>query len=257
MKFHKIVSTLVLTTAVSACQQHAPNNQLLIFLNSEKGLKPYQTRIIVTPTLMRLDDGEGSMSYTVFDRKTRIARSVDSRQHTVLIINPKSIKVAPPFKLNNVDKDMGEMKGAPKVMGEVPRHYQEYTNNKLCNNLIAVNGLMPEAVKAIAEYREMLASDSMVTVNDMPADMQDPCALSMNTFAPTRYLQHGFPIQQWRPGYSRMLVNYKEHYQPDPKLFEIPQGYFTYSVQQIRDGLVDLDNRKILSPLLPKKQKAK
>lgn len=253
MKFYKIVSVLVLTSVVAACQ-HAPNNQLLIFLNSEQGLKPYQTRIIVTPKLIRLDDGAGSTSYTIFDRATRIARSVDNKQHTILIINPKSRKVEPPFKLHNVDKDLGEMKDAPKVMGKVPHHYQQYTNNKLCNNLIAVDGMLPEAVKAIAEYREMLADDSMATVNDMPADMQDPCALSRNTFAPTRYLQHGFPIQQWRPGYSRMLINYKEHYQPDPKLFEIPQGYFTYTVQQIREGLVDLDDRKILNPAPQKKQ---
>jgi hypothetical protein len=254
MSLIKSFPLLVLAAALSACQQNPPNNQLLIFLNNEKGLKPYQTRIIVTPAVVRLDDGAGSKSYTLFDRKSRIARSVDLEQHTVLIIRPKSLKVKPPIKLQYSMKDLGEMKDAPKVMGKTARHFQQYTNKKLCYDVIAIKGMMPHAVKALKEYHEMLASDSMVTVNNMPADMQDPCELARSTYAPTQSLEHGFPIQLWRKGYSRMLVDYKQHYQPDPKLFEIPSGYFTYSVQQIRDGLVDLDNRKILSPPKTKKK---
>lgn len=248
MSFYKVVFVVALAALLTACQQDPPNNQLLVFLNRESGLQPYQTRIIVTPTTVRLDDGQGSKSYTLFDRKSRIARSVDTEKHTVLIIRPKSIKVKPPVKLQYQVKDLGDMKDAPKVMGKTPQHFQQYANNKLCFDVIAVKGLLPQAIKALEEYHEMLASDSMVTVNNMPADMQDPCELARSTFAPTQYLQHGFPIQEWRKGYSQMLVDYKQHYQPDPKLFEIPSGYFTYSVQQIRDGLVDLDNRKILSP---------
>lgn len=254
MLLKKFIPVMALATVASACHQQAPDNQLLIFLDSEKGLKPYQTRIIVTPAVVRLDDGKGSKNYTLFDRKTRIARAVDTEKRTILVINPKSKKVDPPIKLHYHVKDLGDMKDAPKVTGKAAKHYQEFANDKLCYDFIAVDGLMPHAVEALKEYHEMLAGDSMVTVNNMPADMQDPCDLARNTYDPTQYLQHGFPIQKWRPGHSRMLVDYKEHYQPDPKLFEIPSGYFTYSVQQIREGLVDLDNRKILSPSKQKQQ---
>lgn len=252
MSICKVIPVLALMGALAACAQNPPNNQLLVFMNSEKGLKPYRTRIIVTPTTVRLDDGKGSKSYTLFDRKTRIARSVNTEKHTILVIKPKSIKVKPPIKLQYSVKDLGDMEGAPKVMGKYPKHYQQYANKKLCLDVIAVKGMLPQAIKALKEYHEMLASDSKVTVDNMPADMQDPCELARSTFAPTQYLQHGFPIQRWRKGYSKLLVDYKQNYHPDPKLFEIPSGYFTYSVQQVRDGLVDLDNRKILSP--PKKK---
>lgn len=246
MMLYKMTSVLVVTVLLSACATK-PDNQLLVFLESEKDIQPYQTRVIVTPTQVRFDDGEGSKSYTLYDRASRIARTIDTEQQTVLEMHPKTIKVEPPFALNYDIKDLGEMKDAPKIMGKEPRHFQDYTNNKLCYDVITIDGLMPEAVKALSEFHQLLASDSKVTFNNMPADMQDPCSIAMNTFAPTRYLQHGFPIHQWRPGYSRMLVDYKEHYTPDPKLFEIPGGYFTYTVQQVRDGVVDLDNRKILN----------
>jgi hypothetical protein len=240
----KSMPVLLLSVSLFACAK-APDNQLLVFEESEQDVQPYQTRVIITPTQIRFDDGEHSKSFTLFDRTSRIARTVDLEQRTILEMHPKSVKVDPPFALNYRAKDLGEMKDAPKIMGTAPKHFQEYTNDKLCFDEITVAGLMPQAVQALAEFQELLASDSMVTFNNMPADMQEPCSIAMNTFAPTRYLQHGFPIQQWHPGYSRMLVDYKEHYQPDPKLFEIPSGYFTYTVQQVRDGVVDLDNRKI------------
>ena len=253
MKLYKFVPVLVMAVMFSACHK-TPENQLLIFQESEQGIQPYQTRIIVTPTQVRFDDGEGSKSYTLFDRKNRIARTIDTEQHTILEMHPKSVKIEPPFALNYSVKDLGELKDAPKITGKVPRHYQDYTNDQLCFDVITVDGLMPQVVQALQEFKELLASDSAVTFNNMPADLQDPCSIAMNTFATTRYLQHGFPIQQWWPGHSQMLVDYKEHYQPDPKLFEIPADYFSYTVQQIRDGVVDLDNRKILSPTTEKKE---
>jgi len=252
MRFYKLTPLAVMIVFFSACQQPV-DNELLVFQESEQDIQPYQTRVIVTPTQVRFDDGEGSKSYTLFDRESRIARTVDTEQRTILEMHPKSVKVKPPYALHYTVRDLGEMKDAPTIMGKTPKHYQDYTNDKLCFDVITVDGLMPRAVQALTEFRQLLASDSAVTFNNMPADMQEPCSMAMNTFAPTRYLQHGFPIHQWYTGFSRMLIDYQEHYQPDPELFEIPDGYFTYTVQQVRDGVVDLDNRKIRT--LPAAQK--
>lgn len=235
----------MIVSLLASAHAAAQESEMLLFQDKEEGLDPYLTRIIVTPTQIRFDDGENSKSYTLYDRATHIARTVDTRERTVLELHPKQVKVEPPFALKFRVKELGELKDAPKIMGKTPKHYQDYTNDKLCFDVITVEGLMPQAVKALTEFRELLASDSKVTFNNMPADLQDPCTIAMDTFAPTRYLQHGFPIQEWHPGYSRTLVNYDEHFKPDPKLFEIPQGYFTFTVEQIRNGDVDMDKRKI------------
>lgn len=247
MKVLKIFPLVACPLLVASCAQH-PDNQLLVFLDTESGIKPYQTRIIVTPDVIRFDDGDASKSFTLFDRKSHIARVIDLDQKTVMEMHPKHIKVQPPFELKYSVKDLGKMKDSPQILGKMPVHYQDYTNDKLCFDVITVKGLMPEAVKALGEYQKLLASDSAVTFNNLPADMQDPCEIARNTFAPTRYLEHGFPIHEWRKGYSRMLIDFKQHYQPDPKLFEIPKDYFTYTVQQVRDGRVDLDNHKLREP---------
>jgi hypothetical protein len=244
MKYCKAVLLLVFLFSIAACQK-APESQLVVFLEKESGIDPYQTRIIVTPTVVRFDDGEGSRSYLIFDRKNRVARNVDLDNKTVLEMYAKKVKIEPPVALHYTVKDLGDLQDAPKIMGKSPRHYQDLANDQLCFDVIAVDKLMPEAVEALKEFQELLASDSAVTFNSIPADMRDPCSMSMSTFAPARYLMHGFPIQQWRPGYSRTLIDYKEHYQADPKLFVIPDGLFTYSLQQVRDGVVDLENHKI------------
>ena len=105
---------------------------------------------------------------------------------------------------------------------------------------------MPEAVAALKEYHLLLASDSAMTFNVMPADMHDPCAISMSTFAPTRHLEFGFPVQEWKPGYARNLQNYDPDYQVDPELLTLPKDYFSYFIQEYREGRVDLENRKVL-----------
>lgn len=245
MRLFKFVFLLWMAIFYSACQK-APENQLIVFMEREEGVEPYQTRIIVTPTHVRFDDGEGANAYLLFDRKTRTARNVDVEKKTVMELHTKSIKIEPPFALNHAVKDLGEMKDAPTIMGKLPRHYQELTNDQVCFDVITIEGLMPQAVQALTEFHLLLASDSMTTFNEIPADMHEPCEMAMSTFAPTRYLQHGFPIQQWRGGYSRMLVDYKEHYQAEPGLFAIPEGYFHYSLQQLRDGLVDFEKREII-----------
>ena len=229
MKLQKLIPVVLLLVLVSACAQK-PDNQLLVFQDTEEGIPAYQTRVIVTPAHIRFDDGENSTSYTLYDRASHIASIVDTEQQTILEMHPKSVKIDPPFAMNYSFKDLGDIKDAPKIMGKSPKHYQEYTNDKLCFDVITIDGLMPHAVQALTEFKQLLASDSAVTFNNMPADLQDPCSIAMNTFAPTRYLQHGFPIHEWHTGYSRTLVDYKEHYLPDPKLFEMPSGYFTYTV---------------------------
>lgn len=253
MSFYKVILGIFILSSLSACANKPQDNQLIVFADQEKGIAPYQTRIIVTPNYVRFDDGENSKSYTLFDRKTKIASTVDTEERTILVMHPKSVKVDPPFEMKYESKDLGDIKDAPKIMGKVPRHYQDYVNGKLCFDIISVNGMLPDTVKALSSFHQMLASDSKVTFGNMPADMLDPCTIAMDTFAPTRYLQHGFPVRHWHSGYSSTLVDFKDHYTPDPKLFELPKGYFSYTVEQIRAGLVDLDKRQIRSATPAKK----
>ncbi|MGD8925991.1 MAG: hypothetical protein PVG20_04030 [Thioalkalispiraceae bacterium] len=230
---------------LSGCQQQ-PKNQMIMFIEQEQGVDPYQTRLLVTPEFIRFDDGNKSSSFLLFDRKKNIAYNVDHDTKTIMRVESKKINVNSPFELKYLDKKVDDLKDAPSIKNIKPIHRQLLTNDQVCLDVVSVDGLMPEAVLALKEYHLLLASDSASTFNNIPADMQDPCDISMSTFAPIRHLEYGFPVHEWKPGYTRHLKTYDDDYQVAPELLKLPEDYFAYSVQEFREGRVDLKNRKIL-----------
>jgi|GEM_PF-391506 len=243
-----IVAALVLP--LSACEPpngnpadaaaRAPGEATQIdFVEQRPGIKPYNTRFVVNAKYLRIDDGPGSHDFILLDRKQRKVYRVNSSERQIMVIDTKPVKVQPPFDLKLGEKDMGPMKGAPSVGGHRPVRYQFSAKGEVCYNVVAVSGLMDDALAAMREFRQVLADDSTVTLNLIPADMQDACELARNTFAPTRHLDHGFPIEEQRKGgYQRSLKNFDLHFKPKPGLFELPKGYKTFTIQQFRQGQV-------------------
>lgn len=217
--------------------QAAPAGVLIEFVEREANVEPYRTRVIVTREFMRFDDGEGSEDFVLFDRGKRLIYSVNAEEQSVMIVEPQNRPVEPPIPLRVEARNLGPMKDAPAINGVIPVHHQVVVNGEVCYDTVSVAGLMEDVVAALREFRLVLASDAMLTVNTIPADVRDPCSLAMTTFAPNRELAFGFPIQEWgRNGYARSLLDYREDYRPDPALFVIPADYRQFTVQEFRTG---------------------
>jgi len=240
-----IITVLFSTVLFAGCQQKA-KNQMILFVEQEEGVEPYQTRIMITPTHIRFDEGDNTGPFLLIDRNKSIAYNVNHELQTIMKLQSKSIELSPPVELKYSVNVVDDLKDAPTIKDIKPVHRQLLTNEQVCLDIISVDGLMPEAVAALKEYHLLLASDSAMTFNIMPADMHDPCAISMSTFAPTRHLEYGFPVQEWKPGYTRNLQNYDPDFQVDPELLTLPKDYFSYFIQEYREGRVDLENRKVL-----------
>jgi len=236
---------LISVIGLAACQQASETNMAL-FIEQEEGIDPYQTRMLVNSKYLRFDDGQDSTSYLLVDRAAKKIFSVNHQDKTVMILEMKTHDAKPPFELKHAAKVVGDMKEAPIIHGKQPVHYQLSTNDRVCMDVVAVEGLLPEAVRAMQEYHSILASDSATTFQNIPADLQEPCMLAMTTFAPNEYLRHGFPVQEWKPGYSRHLQDFKQHVDTPEGTFTVPADYFQYTVQQFREGKVDVENRKLM-----------
>ncbi len=240
---------IVIMTLLAGCNQQKDATEpqrlmsesgttMLNFIEHERGVDPYSTRLIVTKEFLRFDDGEGSVDFVLLDRNKDVIYSVNSSEGTVMAIHQKDIEIQPPFELELTHEQI-TMQEAPDIEGIQPQHYQFSANGDNCYQVIAVQGLMPDVVTALQEFTDLLASDSKVTFNSLPADLQKPCDISMNTFAASRHLALGFPIQEWSEnGAGRALVDYQLNYQPDDSLFELPADYHQFTVQEFREGKV-------------------
>lgn len=212
---------------------------LLNFVEHESSVKPYPTRLIVTEKFLRFDDGEGSVDFVLLDRDKDVIYNVNSSEATVMAVHKKKVKIQPPFEFELTHKQLDDLKDAPAIEGIQPRHYQFSANGEKCYQVIAVQGLMPDVVTALQEFTDLLASDSKVTFNTLPADLQKPCDIAMNTFAAGRHLAFGFPIQEWsKKGSGRALMDYQFNYKPDESLFILPADYNHFTVQEFREGKV-------------------
>ncbi|MDZ7804240.1 hypothetical protein [Thiohalophilus sp.] len=244
LQYKAVMMSLVALTLLGGCNnsESDPDKQTSVkidFVEHEKYVKPYPTRLIVTNQFMRFDDGEGSTSFILFNRKTDTIYSVNDDDRTVMSLKRQDIELEPPMELKLEERNLGTLDDAPEIQGMTPVHYQFFANDEVCYDVVAVKGLMPDVVDAMQAFKAILANDSKVTFNNIPADLHDACDMSMSTFASGRHLEHGFPIQEWSvDGDGRTLVNYDENYDPDPALFELPEDYRHFSVQDMRGGKV-------------------
>lgn len=243
---YKLIVILLLTLNLFACDKsqtkQTNNSALLIFMEYENNVEPYQTRLIVTPEFLRFDDGEGANDFILFDRNKKKIFSINTEEQTVMSISEKQHDIKPPFELKLEDKQLPLGDDVPKIAGKEAKHFRFLANGEACYEVIAVEGLMPEVVTALKEFNRILASDSAMTFNTIPADMHNACEMSMDTFAVGRHLDKGFPIQEWsESGTGRHLVDYKEDYQPVAALFEMPKDFQYYSVQDYREGKVSFE----------------
>lgn len=236
---------LITSIFFTACQQ-AAQTDMIVFVEQEQGIEPFQTRIFVNRKYLRFDDGENSVNYLLLDRAAKKLLTVNHQEKTVMVLELKAHDAKPPFELRHNVKIVGDMKESPSIHGKQPVHYQLSTNDQVCLDVVAVDGLLPEAVAALQEYHRILASDSATTMQNIPANLQEPCMLAMTTFAPNEYLNQGFPVQEWKQGYTRHLLDFKENIEAPIDVFTVPKDYFQYTVQQFREGKVDFAKRVIV-----------
>lgn len=206
---------------------------MLMYQAHEPGIEPYASRILVTERYVRMDDGVDQGDYLIFDRQKRLISSVSHGDQTVFEIPPREITQKPPMPLEQRSKQVSVGK-APMVAGKPPQQHQLYVNDTLCYSVVTVPGMMDDTVQALRDFRQVLAGEHAKALPRIPADMQEPCDLALNTFHYDWHLQFGLPIQEWdEAGSGQMLMDYKQGFKVDEKLFELPREYQHYSTDSL------------------------
>ncbi|MCW9025207.1 MAG: hypothetical protein OQK73_11105 [Gammaproteobacteria bacterium] len=226
--------------AASVSSQEQINGTWLKYVEQEKEVDPYQTRVIVTEQYLRFDDGNAKDDYILFHRDKGMIYSIDHENQTIMSITYQESDVKPPFALIQKVIKKNVMNDVPEINGIKPQHYSFITNGQPCIEVMAVKGMLNDVVEAMRDFNHILASNSAATLHTLPADMQDACMMSKSIFAPNQTFEYGFPIREWdSSGKSRALLDFKQNQFFSRTLFNFPKGYKHFSVKDYREGKVD------------------
>ncbi len=211
---------------LAAAERLIPMTEL-IFEESEPGVEPYRSRMLLSEDWLRLDDGSDGGDYILFDRKAREIHSFNRGDRTELVIPPRDI--APVDFTVEHRRSAQTLEDAPKIAGGTPVEHRFTADGKLCRRSINVSGFLPEFTAVMKDYEQLLAEQGKQTLPRIPADVRESCYMSNNFLYPVDYLEPGFPLfvinDQQR---SRKLVGYREVELPEA-LMQPVKGYRRYA----------------------------
>lgn len=207
----------------------------LRYQDQDAGDSPYLTRILITDRHLRLDQGRDHGDFILLDRKFGVLTNVTRDQKRMMQLPRKSLPASPPtYRIE--EKVMVIRPGTVRV--------QLYSGATRCSETVAAQKLLPEAAKALAEYKNALAYTQWQTYQNTPADMQQACDLVQHVWGATRSLAHGLPLEeQDYAGRSRVLVA-SGRKSVKPALFRLPRGYAVIAPpgqEEARPGSVEIN----------------
>ncbi len=227
----KLLSLISLFFVLTTC--NSKNSAIeLYFTEQEAGVPAYKTRIIVTDDFLRMDDGEESKDFILYDRKQRKISSITYDNQRIFEITHREITLDKPDDLKWEHKEK-EAESAPTIDGIKPSGHSFSANNQVCLQIMAAKGLLEKARVALMEYQTTLAGEHAVNLNKTPKNQQLACDTALSIFHATDSLKYGFPIVEWdSAGHHRQLTNYTENKDVSPDLFKIPEGFESFSLNK-------------------------
>ncbi len=197
---------------------------VLHYLDQDPGAPAYTSRILITPQFLRMDDGRDESDFILLKRKTGELTNVLHSMKTNMRIRNKPLpgSARPAWK---VEERVEEIRpGTRRVTVQV--------NGKVCSQTVAAARLLPEAAKALAEYKAALAWTQYRTYENTEPDMRQDCDLVHYVWNTGLALSHGLPLEERDyAGRSRQLEKQgRERLRRG--LFRLPTGYAVINATQ-------------------------
>ena len=187
----------------------------LRYVDQDPGDPPYLTRIFVTPDFMRMDSGEDSGDFVLLDRRQRKVINVMRDNKLAMVFSPGALPPKPTGWKSRLD--------ASKAT-QGTRRFSLVVKGVVCSEGVAAPHAAPEAARAMAELKTVLAATQYRVWKDSPQEMQHDCDLANQVWDSGATLTLGLPREEREfTGRTRQLES--ESKQPvQPELFSVPDG---------------------------------
>jgi hypothetical protein len=187
----------------------------LRYVDQDPGGPPYLTRVLVTPEFMRMDSGEDAGDFVLLDRRQRKVFNVMRDNKLAMVFIPGALPAKPSdwkVQLLTSKVERGTQRFSLAVKGVA------------CSEGIVSRRAAPDAARALAELKSILAATQYRVWQDSPRDLQHDCDLANQVWEPGATLKLGLPLEEREfTGRTRQLES--ESKQPlQPELFRLPDG---------------------------------
>ena len=208
---------LFVSGAVQAADAIAPRQTMIAlrYVDQDPGDPPYPTRILVTPEFMRIDAGEDDGDFVLLDRRERQVVNVMRGAGLAMVFTPGALPPRPADWKPKLDARAG----APGT-----RRFSLTLKGVVCSEGVAAQGAAPDAARAMAELKAVLAATQYRMWRETPEDMQHDCDLVNQVWESGTTLELGLPLEE-REFTGRTRQFESESSEPlRPELFRVPDG---------------------------------
>jgi hypothetical protein len=210
----KYVAGLLLLACASV---QAAGMTELRYMDQDPGSAPYLTRILITERFLRLDNGQDDGDYALLDRQSGQVVNVLHDPRILMRMANHPLPVSRPLAYTVEEKVLPVREGTVRV--------QIFADGMLCSETVAAKGLLPDAARALAEFKSALAYTQLQTYRNTPEELRQPCDLAHHVWESGRGLAYGLPLEErdYAGRVRRLSENAMKNL--DSGLFDLPEGY--------------------------------
>jgi hypothetical protein len=190
---------------------------VLYYRDHDPGSPSYTSRILITPEFLRLDDGRDEADFILLKRK--------SGELTNVLHSVKTSMRIPGKPLPGSARPAWRAEARVEEVRPGTNRVTVLANGNVCSQTVAAETLLPEAAKALAEYKAALAWTQYQTYQNTEPDLRQDCDLVHHVWDTGLALGHGLPLEERDyAGRSRQLEKQGRE-KLRPGLFKLPAGY--------------------------------
>lgn len=187
----------------------------LRYVDQDPGDPPYLTRILVTPDFMRMDSGEDDGDFVLLDRRQRKVINVMRDNKLAMVFTPGTLPSRPADWKPRLDVRKNKAG---------TQHFSLAVKGVVCSEGVAARRAAPDAARALAELKSILAATQYRVWKDSPRELQHDCDLANQVWESGTVLKLGLPLEEREfTGRTRQLDS-ESKLPLQPGLFRVPDG---------------------------------
>lgn len=197
---------------------HAADMTVLRYVDQDPGDPAYTTRLLVTADHLRMDAGDDAGDFVLLDRRRKCVFNVMRDSRLVMVFALGAVPARPADWPMRFDVE-------PAAAGT--ERYRLSVNGAVCSEGVVAPRAAPDAARALAELKTVLAAVQYRVWRDSPHALQHDCDLANLVWDFDALLGRGLPLEE------REFNGRTRHFETESRepvrteLFDIPEGFAT------------------------------